>query len=692
MAHTLMLVPTNVGVGLTSVVDGLMRAIENQGLRVSLYTPTIQHQVPDNAPEDNMAISIKRLEALLSEGRSDEFLEEMVGAAENLRKNTDILLVEGMIHSNDYPYAAKLNLDIAKALGAGIIFVAASRSQSLDELFNGVQIISRAYEELTQLHIIGCIVNKVNSPAGMSASHQQIDEHQASSHMEDIRNYFKLHNVKLLGCIPWQRELIAPRVKDVSEFLQAEIINASGIEDRRIMHVSLCARTLPNIVGALKPGTLIITAADRVDVILAAAMAVSTGIKMAGLLLTGGYELDPNIMALCEPALKTGLPILLVNKDSFSTATLLQNMPTTTPKEDTVRLEMTRNHVASCIDTEWIRELAKTQVQRLLSPSAFRYQLTEKARALNKVIVLPEGNEPRTLAAASICAEKGIARCILLGDPAEIKRVAEHNAITLHDAIQIINPENVYERYIQPLVQLRKHKGVTELIAREELHDNVVLGTMMLQLGEVDGLVSGAVHTTANTIRPALQIIKTAPNTSLVSSVFFMCLTDHVLVYGDCAVNPDPTAEQLADIAIQSSDSATMFGITPLVAMISYSTGDSGSGMDVNKVKDATAIVKEKRPDILIDGPLQYDAALIKDVAKTKAPNSPVAGKATVFIFPDLNTGNTTYKAVQRSADVLCIGPMLQGLRKPVNDLSRGATIDDIVYTIALTAIQSSAQ
>jgi phosphate acetyltransferase len=330
-----------------------------------------------------------------------------------------------------------------------------------------------------------------------------------------------------------------------------------------------------------------------------------------------------------------------------------------------------------------------TQKSRRLSPPAFRYQLTEFARKAGKRIVLPEGDEPRTVKAAAICAERGIAECVLLGNPEEIRRVAEQQGVTLGAGVTIINSDEVRENYVARLVELRGAKGMTEVVAREKLQDSVFLGTMMLENDEVDGLVSGAVHTTANTIVPPFQIIKTAPDASIVSSVFFMLLPDQVLVYGDCAINPDPTAEQLAEIAIQSADSAAAFGIDPRVAMISYSTGESGKGADVDKVREATKIAQEKRPDLVIDGPLQYDAAIMENVAASKAPNSPVAGKATVFVFPDLNTGNTTYKAVQRSADLVSIGPMLQGMRKPVNDLSRGALVDDIVYTVALTAIQA---
>ncbi|MGL5325376.1 MAG: phosphate acetyltransferase, partial [Aeromonas sp.] len=387
----------------------------------------------------------------------------------------------------------------------------------------------------------------------------------------------------------------------------------------------------------------------------------------------------------------TGLPIMMTGTNTWQTAVSLQNFNVDIPEDDRERIELVQDYVAGHIDKHWIESLTISSTRsRRLSPPAFRYQLTELARQANKRVVLPEGDEPRTIKAAAICAERGIARPVLLGNPEEIRRVAEQQGVILTDRVEIIDPVAVRERYVPRLVELRKNKGMTEVVAREQLEDNVVLGTMMLERNEVDGLVSGAVHTTANTIRPPMQIIKTAPGSSLISSIFFMLLPDQVLVYGDCAINPDPTAEQLAEIAIQSADSAAAFGIEPRVAMISYSTGTSGAGADVEKVREATELAKAKRPDLIIDGPLQYDAAIMENVAKSKAPNSPVAGKATVFVFPDLNTGNTTYKAVQRSADLVSIGPMLQGMRKPVNDLSRGALVDDIVYTIALTGIQAA--
>jgi phosphate acetyltransferase len=358
--------------------------------------------------------------------------------------------------------------------------------------------------------------------------------------------------------------------------------------------------------------------------------------------------------------------------------------------DDVERMERVMDAVAGELDTAYLRQRVATDREPRMSPAAFMHQLVVRAREADKRIVLPEGEEPRTIRAATICQSRGIARCVLLGRPDEIRRVASTQGVELPDDLELIEPtKHRRERYVKPMVALRQHKGLDPTLAREQLHDTVVLGTMMLAQGEVDGLVSGAIHTTANTVRPALQLIKTRPGAKLISSVFFMCLPEQVVAFADCAINPDPDAEELADIALQSAASAEAFGIPPRVAMLSFSTGSSGEGSDVDKVREATRIASSLRPGLPIDGPLQYDAATVASVARQKAPDSPVAGRATVLIFPDLNTGNTTYKAVQRSAHVVAVGPMLQGLNRPVNDLSRGALVDDIVYTIALTAIQA---
>jgi phosphate acetyltransferase len=439
----------------------------------------------------------------------------------------------------------------------------------------------------------------------------------------------------------------------------------------------------------MRAGAILVTPGDRADIVTLAALAAVNGIPISGLVLTGPFEVPGEVLKLCRPALETGLPVLRAGNDSWQTATLLGQMSSEIPVDDLERAERVIDFVSRHVDADWIAKHSEVPREVRLSPAAFCHQLTEKARQANKRIILPEGDEPRTVKAAAICAQRQIANCILLADPEEVRRVASAQEIDLPDNLQIIDPKSIRANYIAPLVERRKNKGMTPALAEETLEDNVWLGTMMLELGEVDGLVSGAVHSTANTIRPALQIIKTRPGAKIVSSIFFMCLPEQVVVYGDCAVVPDPDAPTLADIAIQSADSAAAFGLAPKVAMISYSTGESGSGSDVDKVREATKLARVLRPDLPLDGPLQYDAAAIPEVAASKAPDSPVAGKANVFVFPDLNTGNTTYKAVQRSAHVTSIGPMLQGMRRPVNDLSRGALVDDIVYTIALTAIQA---
>jgi phosphate acetyltransferase len=407
------------------------------------------------------------------------------------------------------------------------------------------------------------------------------------------------------------------------------------------------------------------------------------------MLLTHNSRIADKVMSLVGPALGNGLPVLGTDGDSFTTAGRISQLPLGVPFDDLERMNAVLDNVAEHLDTATIVAAFRQQESVKLSPPAFRYQLIQKARSANKRIVLPEGEEPRTIRAAVICHEKGIARCVLLGRRAVIENVIASQGNQLPSGLEILDPDAVRADYVDAMVELRRSKGLSPQQALSQLEDTVVLGTMMLAVDAVDGLVSGAIHTTASTVRPALQLIKTSPGSSLVSSVFFMLMPDEVLVYGDCAINPDPSAEQLAEIAKQSSDSATAFGINPKVAMISYSTGISGVGDDVEKVRLATEIAHKNYPGIVLDGPLQYDAASVAEVGKQKAPASPVAGQATVFIFPDLNTGNTTYKAVQRSANVVSVGPMLQGLRKPVNDLSRGALVDDIVFTIALTAIQA---
>jgi len=709
VSRTIMLIPTGTSVGLTSVSLGVIRAMERKGVRLSVFKPIAQPRAGGDTPDQTTMIirknssipaadplKMSRVESLLGANQQDVLMEEIIARYHENTKDAEVVLVEGLVPTRKHQFANALNYEIAKTLNAEIVFVMALGNDSPAQLKERIELTQSSFGGSKNKNITGVIINKLNAPVDEQGrtrpdlSEIFDDSTKASVANIDPKQLFADSPLPVLGCVPWSFELIATRAIDMCHHLNAEVINEGELATRRVKSVTFCARSLPHMLEHFRPGSLLVTSADRPDVLVAACLAAMNGVEIGAILLTGGYEIDSRIAKLCERAFQTGLPVFMVKTNTWQTSLSLQSFNLEVPSDDTQRIEKVQEYVANYINADWVESLtAASERSRRLSPPAFRYQLTELARKAGKRIVLPEGDEPRTVKAAAICAERGIATCVLLGNPDEIQRVAAAQGVELGKGIEIVDPEVVRNNYVPRLVELRKNKGMTEVVAQEQLEDNVVLGTMMLESGEVDGLVSGAVHTTANTIRPPLQLIKTAPNSSLVSSVFFMLLPEQVLVYGDCAINPDPTSEQLAEIAIQSADSAQAFGIEPRVAMISYSTGNSGAGSDVEKVREATRIAQEKRPDLVIDGPLQYDAAIMEDVAKSKAPNSAVAGRATVFIFPDLNTGNTTYKAVQRSADLISIGPMLQGMRKPVNDLSRGALVDDIVYTIALTAIQS---
>ncbi|MCL9647504.1 phosphate acetyltransferase [Pantoea eucrina] len=709
MSRTIMLIPTGTSVGLTSVSLGVIRAMERKGVRLSVFKPIAQPRAGGDRPDQTTTIirknsaipaaeplQMSRVESLLGSNQQDVLMEEIIANYHATAREAEVVLVEGLVPTRKHQFASALNYEIAKTLNAEIVFVMALGNDSPAQLKERIELSQSSFGGSKNKNITGVIINKLNAPVDEQGrtrpdlSEIFDDSSKASVANIDPKQLFANSPLPVLGCVPWSFDLIATRAIDMCRHLNAEIINEGEIETRRVKSVTFCARSIPHMLEHFRPGSLLVTSADRPDVLVAACLAAMNGIEIGAILLTGGYQIEAPIARLCERAFQTGLPVFMVKTNTWQTSLSLQSFNLEVPADDTQRIEKVQEYVAGFINADWIESLTATSERsRRLSPPAFRYQLTELARKAGKRIVLPEGDEPRTVKAAAICAERGIATCVLLGDPDEIQRVAAAQGVELGTGIEIVDPKVVRGNYVPRLVELRKSKGMTEVVAEEQLEDNVVLGTMMLESGEVDGLVSGAVHTTANTIRPPLQLIKTAPGSSLVSSVFFMLLPEQVLVYGDCAINPDPNPEQLAEIAIQSADSASAFGIDPRVAMISYSTGNSGAGSDVEKVREATRIAQEKRPDLVIDGPLQYDAAIMEDVARSKAPDSAVAGRATVFIFPDLNTGNTTYKAVQRSADLISIGPMLQGMRKPVNDLSRGALVDDIVYTIALTAIQS---
>jgi len=708
MTRTLLVVPTAAGASLARTCLGLVRALDRRGVHVAFVKPVAQPRA-DGGPDRSIALaavttalrppdplSTADLEQQLGSGGLDAVLEKIVAAWQPVHDRSDVVVVEGLSPGPAKLYASGLNQALAKAVDADVLLVAGwpaadaavgevradgtaelgSAGDAVKYLAESFAITASGYWSGEHARVIGCVVNGV--PAGDPSAAAQLGETLAQG------------GLRLIAAVPHRPELTWLRIRDLVRELGPRVLS-EGEASRRIKDVAVFAQGVPGGLHMLTEGRLVVVPGDRHDVVMAASLAALSGTRLAALLLTAGTEPDPQVWALTRAACATGLPVLVVDDNSYETATRVHDLDPGLPIDDLERIKGVVDNIADALDTVWLESLRSSSRSRRLSPAAFRFHLVELARAAGACVVLPEGTEPRIVQAAVACAERGIARCVLLGPPDRVTGLARSLGLRLPDGVTVVDPRVAAGRYVAPLAQLRRHKGWTEEIARDHLTDPIMVGTMMLKQGEVDGLVAGAVHTTAATVRPALQILGTRPGSRLVSSVFFMCLPDEVVVYGDCAINPRPDAEELADIAIASAASARAFGIEPRVAMISFSTGTSATGSDVDKVAEATRIVREREPGLAVDGPLQYDAAAIASVAQNKRPDSAVAGRASVFIFPDLGAGNTTYKAVQRSAQVLSIGPMLQGLAKPVNDLSRGALVDDIVYTLALTAIQSRA-
>jgi len=691
--RTFYLVPISTEAGLTTITLGLVRALQLAGLRVGYVKPIAQ---PEAVGEEDQSAHLAKLlcgattplpiafehaSDLVRHGQLADLMEEVVDRVESLRGQFDAIVVEGLIPSVEIQIATRLNIEMVRSLGADVIPVLSGKGKELADLVATTATVAEQYGDDGKRPIAGVLINYCSIGTANAL--------RRSGRLEFGDNKTC---VPVLGAAATSALLAAPRVIDIAEGLGLEIIHRGDIETARAETILVAARSPEKLIAHLRPRTLVITPTDRSDAIIATALVAERGMPLAGFVFTCGGRPAPEIMALLSSPPLNRLPLLGSPDDTYTTANRLANLSRHIGRDDIERHERAISYIADQIDPRPLAQRIGAPMESLMPPPVFRHRLVESARSAMQRIVLPEGEEPRTLRAAAICAEKGIAHCVLLGNPKSIRAVAEAHGIDLPLTLDIVDPESLRASYVEPMVRRRAAKGLTPLQAEAALEDRVVLGTMMLAEGAVDGLVSGAVHTTASTVRPALQLIKTAPGTSIVSSVFFMLMPDQVLVYGDCAINPDPTAEQLAEIAVQSADSAAAFGIEPRVAMISYSTGASGTGGGVDKVRLATRLVRERRLDIVIDGPIQYDAASVESVGQQKAPSSPLAGRANVFVFPDLNTGNTTCKAVQRSAGVVCVGPMLQGLAKPVNDLSRGALVEDIVYTIALTAIQAQAQ
>ncbi|AIO70439.1 phosphate acetyltransferase [Burkholderia oklahomensis] len=693
LPRTFYLVPVSHDAGLTSMALGLVRSLQLAGVRVGFVKPIAQPEAStrDRDLSSHFArtlcgtttpepIPFAHAAEMVREGCLAGLMEEVVAIVESAREGNHVMIVEGLIPYVDAMISTRLNIEMIRSMGADLVPVVTGGTRGATELAAIAAGAAEQYSNGGRRPLAGVLINRCRG-ANASALGKLTSLHLERSARE----------VPILAAVPTNVQLTAPRLIDVAAGLDLTVFRSGDIETARVENFVVAARSPEKLIPHFKSGTLVVMPVDRSDAILAVAFTALRGMPLAGLILTCGGEPDPEAIKLLEAPPLDRLPVLLSDEDTFTVASRLTGLSSHVFADDAVRMERVLDFIAGNVHVEPLVARLDAPVETLMPPPVFRHRLVGKARLADRRIVLPEGDEPRTIHAAVICAEKGIARPMLLGAPDTIRSVAAGHGIELPKSVEILDPETIRDAYVEPMVDLRKSKGLTALQAAKQLEDTVVLGTMMLARGDVDGLVSGAVHTTANTVRPALQLIRAAPGNSVVSSVFFMLMPDQVLVYGDCAINPDPSAEELAEIAIQSADSAKAFGIDPRVAMISYSTGSSGSGDDVEKVRAATALVRERRPDLVIDGPMQYDAATVEAIGKQKAPGSPVAGRANVCIFPDLNTGNTTYKAVQRSANVVSVGPMLQGLRKPVNDLSRGALVDDIVYTIALTAIQAAA-
>jgi len=585
------------------------------------------------------------------------------------------------------PTELTFNARVAANLSAPVILVVSGRNRTPEEIRSAAE-GGLAEFQAHHAKVIAVIANRVSSLD--RASSDEVDPAELDAVRAELA---KLAGV-VTAALPADRLLAAPRLRAQFEAVDANLVLGNPeLLDRESQDILVAAMTLPNVLRRLTPESTIIMPGDRSDMLPGLLLAHASGSfpQLAGIILLGGYEI-PDTIARLISSIHNELPIGMTQLGTFTAADKMFRLEGAMTSSSR-KVEVARRLFSEHVDVPALLRALQVHRSEVMTPLMFEHQLQDIARNDRQTIVMPESTDDRILESADILLRRGVANLILLGDPQAIKLRATHLGLGLL-GVQVVNPNDalLVEEFAAEYARLRAHKGVTVEQAREKLKDLSYFGTMMVHLGMADGMVSGAINTTANTIRPSLEFIKTKPGVKVVSGSFLMCMPDRVVVYADCAVNPDPTAEQLADIAISSAETAVAFGIEPRVAMLSYSTGTSGTGADVDKVRAATQIVRERRPDLALEGPIQFDAAVDAAVARTKLPDSKVAGHATVFIFPDLNTGNNTYKAVQRSSGAVAIGPVLQGLKRAVNDLSRGALVEDIVNTVAITAIQAQAE
>ncbi len=679
------------------VMEMLLRRIDRVGFfrPITDFDPTQEEQDQDihliasrfslTTPYEKMyGYTAKEMSHMISLGKEAEALEGIMRKFEDLKEECDFILCEGTDYvGSTAAFELDFNALISRNLGSSVLLVARAHTSSAEKTLRYIELA------LDSLHDKGCrpiatIVNRTDPE-----NREAIDE--------GIRRG-RWAKDQLVYTIPEEETLGKPTVGEIAEGLGAEVLYGEEQLNRHVYGFTVAAMQLQNFLSRIGRGSLIITPGDRADIIVACLSVVSSSSmeNISGILLTGGLKPDAAIWNLIR-GFPQMMPILSVGHNTFPAAAMVDKIHAAISPDDERKITRTLALFEKNVNFEELARKVVTTRTKIVTPKMFEFKIIQAAKSKRQHIVLPEGEEERILRAAEILLRREVADITLLGKEQLIRDRISRLGLRLN-RVSIVDPTKgeALEDYAVTYYELRKHKGITMDNARDVMSDATYFGTMMIYKGHADGMVSGSVHSTAATVRPAFEIIKTRPGFSVVSSVFFMCLADKVLVYGDCAVNPNPNADQLAEIAISSAKTAQAFGIAPVVAMLSYSTGGSGKGADVDKVREATRIAREMAKDALpgleIDGPIQYDAAVDPGVARTKLPDSGVAGKATVFVFPDLNTGNNTYKAVQRSAGAVAIGPVLQGLRYPVNDLSRGCLVPDIVNTAAITAIQAQSE
>ncbi|MFP3115729.1 phosphate acetyltransferase [Streptomyces sp. Iso 434] len=686
MARSVYVTGTERGDGRQVFELGLMELLTRRVDRVGVFRPLV-HDGPDRLfevlrgryrlsqdPATAHGIDYRRAAGIQAEQGTDALVSQLVDRYLAVARDYEVVLVLGTDYADtQLPDELALNARLANEFGASVLPVVGGRAQSAESVRAEARNAYRAY------HALGCDVLAVGV------------NRVAAEDREVVAQRLRARLPVPCYVLPDDPALSAPTVRQISRALDGTVLlgDDAGLA-HDVLDFVFGGATLPTFLHALTPGCLVVAPGDRADLVVGALAAHSSGTPpIAGVLLTLGERPDPEVLRLASKV-APGTPVVSVPGNSFPTATRLftleGRLDAATPRKAETALGLFEDWV----DTAELLDRISVGSTDRVTPMMFEHKLLERARADRRRVVLPEGLEERVLRAADVLLRRSVCDLTLLGPVDTIRKKAADLGVDLGGA-ELIDPQEseLRKRFAERYAELRAHKGVSVELAYDVVADVNYFGTLMVEEGLADGMVSGSAHSTAATIRPAFEIIRTRPDATLVSSVFFMCLADRVLVYGDCAVNPDPNAVELADIAVQSALTGARFGVDPKIAMLSYSTGSSGSGADVEKVREATALARERRPDLLIEGPIQYDAAVEPTVAAAKLPGSEVAGQATVLIFPDLNTGNNTYKAVQRSAGAVAVGPVLQGLRKPVNDLSRGALVQDIVTTVAITAVQA---